>query len=157
MQIQNVLSGYTDRATKRQAELLDTLVGKADGDRGKPEAAEGLSSATAIRNVLQTYDVTEITPKQLTEMIQRLFDVGVITQQELEQLAAIRLDLDLAGIDPDESIDLLQFYRQKVADLHRRRSEISAVPDALRRRLDWIEKFALVQDASGLAGLDSTV
>ena len=157
MQIQNVLSGYADRAMKAQAELSDTLAGKTDADQSKPEAAAGVSSAMAARNVLQTYDVTEITPKQLTEMIQRLFDVGVITQQELEQLAAIRLDLDLAGIDPDESIDLLQFYHQKVADLHRRRSDVAAVPDALRRRLDWIEKFALVQAASGPAGVDSTV
>ena len=155
MQIQNILSGYTDPTTNRHAEHLDAVAGRAAGETGTPEPGPSLSTSQAARHVLKKFDVTEITPKQLSEMIQRLFDAGVITQQEFDQLAAIRLDLDTAGIEPDESVDLLQFYRDKVEEAHRRSEQAVATPDALRNRLDWIEKFALIQAAPGAFGLDA--
>ncbi len=155
MQVQNILSGYTDPATRRPTELLDSIAVRIAGDQGDAEAARSLSSAEAARNVLEKYDVTQITPRQLTEMIQRLFDAGAISQQELDQLAAIRLDLDLAGIDPEESIDLLRFYRDKIDETRRHSGQGTAVPDALLGRLDWVEKFALVQANPEAFGLDA--
>lgn len=154
MQIQNILSGYTDPAARRQPELLDAA-GRIVIDQVAADSGLGSSSAEAARHVLGTYDVTRMSPKQFTEMIQRLFDAAVITQQEYEQLAAIRLDLDMAGIDPDAPVDLLEFYRDKIAEAHRHTERGAAVPDALRTRLDWIEKFALLQDGAGAFGLDA--
>ncbi len=154
MQVQNILSGYTDPAARRQAEFPDAA-GRIVIDQGSAESGSGSSSAEAARRVLGTYDVTRISPKQFTEMIQRLFDAAVVTQQEYEQLAAIRLDLDMAGIDPDAPVDLLEFYRDKIAEVHRRNERAAAVPDALRTRLDWVEKFALLQEAAGAFGLDA--
>lgn len=155
MQIQNILSGYTDPTTKRPAEHLDAVAGRVAGETGKAEPGPSLSTSGAARHVLEKYDVTEITPKQLSEMVQRLFEAGVITQQEFDQLAAIRLDLDTAGIDSDESVDLLQFYRDKIDEVHRQSEQAAATPDVLRNRLDWIEKFALVQASPGAFGLDA--
>ncbi len=161
MQIQNVLSGYTDPPVKytdppvkRQAEFLDAA-GRIVIDQGTVEAGPGGSAAEAARHVLGAYDVTRITPKQFTEMIQRLFDAAVITQQEYEQLAAIRLDLDVGGIDADAPVDLLEFYRDQIEQVHRRNERGASVPDALRTRFDWVEKFAMLQAAPGTFGLDT--
>ncbi len=154
MQIHNVLSGHADPAMKRQAELIDAVAGRLLGETSKPEPAGQTSATDAARSVLEKYDVTRITPKQVTQMIQRLFDTGALTQKEYEQLAAIRLDLDSAGIEPDEPIDLLHFYREKIDDVHRRATKAASVPDALLKRLDWVEKFALVQATAGTQGLD---
>ena len=155
MQIHNVLSGYTDPATRRPAEYHDSIAIQRGEENGSAEAVSGLSSTIAARNVLEKYDVTEITPRQLTEMVQRLLDAGAISQQDFDQLAAIRLDLDVAGIDPDESVDLLQFYRDKVDEARRQSTHATAVPDTLLSRLDWIEKFALVQASPEGFGLDA--
>lgn len=155
MQIQSVLSGYTDPTTKRQAELIDAVTGRAIGKGDKSEASASLSKADTARDILDNYDVTEITPSQYTEMIQQLFDAGAITHQEFEQLATIRLDLDSAGIDPNESVDLLQFYRDKVDQAQGQNSAAEGVPAALVRRLDWIEKFAMMQGESDSLGIDT--
>ena len=155
MQIQNILSGYTDPTMKRHAEQLDAVAGRIVVDQGTAAPGPGPSTSEAARRVLEKYDVTQISPRQLSEMIQRLFDAGAIAQQEFDQLAAIRLDLDTAGIDPDESIDLLRFYRDKIDEIHRRNPQPDAGPDVLRSRLDWIEKFALVQASPGAFGLDA--
>lgn len=155
MQVPNILSGYTDPATRRPAELLDSIAIRTAGDQESAERAPGLTSGAAARNVLENYDVTRITPRQFTEMIHRLFDAGAISQQEFDQLATIRLDLDIAGIDPDQSIDLLQFYREKTDEARRQGERTPAVADALLNRLDWIEKFALVQASPDAFGLDA--
>ncbi len=155
MQIQSVLSGYTDPTTKRQAELVDAVTGRTIGEGGKSEASANLSTANTARNILDNYDVAQITPSQFTEMIQQLFDTGAITQQEFEELATIRLDLDSAGIDPDESVDLLQFYRDKVDQAQRQNTAAEVAPDAFVRRLDWIEKFAMMQGDSNSLGIDA--
>ena len=155
MQVQNILSGYTDPATRRPTDLLDSIAIRTVGDTDDAERARRLASGVAARNVLETYDVTKITPRQFTEMIQRLFDARAISQQEFDQLAAIRLELDVAGIDPDQSVDLLQFYRDKIEETQRQGGRDAAVPDALRHRLDWIEKFALVQASPEAFGLDA--
>ena len=155
MQIQSVLSGYTDPTTKRQTELIDAVTGRMVGEGGKSEASASLSVTDTARDILDNYDVTEITPSQFTEMIQRLFDAGAITQQEFEQLATIRLDMDSAGIDPNESVDLLQFYRDKVDQAQRQNSAAEGVPAALIQRLDWIEKFAMIQGDSDSLGIDT--
>jgi len=155
MQIQKVLSGYADSAMQRRGALTDALDGHNKGNKTVPEKGNRISSTEAARNILQEYDVTRITPSELTKMIQELFEAGAINQQEFEQLSAIRLDLDLANIDPDESIDLLQFYRDKLQNSHGRAAETVTAPSSLANRLDWIEKFALVQSNPGVLGVDT--
>ncbi|MDZ7618774.1 MAG: hypothetical protein U1E05_17350, partial [Patescibacteria group bacterium] len=154
MQIQSVLSGQTDPASKRQTELFDALTSRSLGNGGRPEASANLSTADATRSILGAYDVTRITPRQFTEMIQQLHDAGTISQQEFEQLATIRLDMDSAGIDPDQSVDLVQFYRDKIEG-RSQNGFAQAAPDALTRRLDWIEKFALIQEEPDSLGIDA--
>jgi hypothetical protein len=94
-------------------------------------------------------------------MIQRLFEAGTLSEQELQQLAAIRIDLDLEGVEADESIDLLEFYAQKIEKAQRRLSDADATAadrqqlGPLLLRLDWLEKFALIQTTPDVIGLDA--
>jgi acyl-CoA reductase-like NAD-dependent aldehyde dehydrogenase len=161
MQISNVLAGYSDPATMaKQGEA-----GEAAGARGL-KAAEGHASpatgkAKAMAEILSRYDVTDISPAEFSRMIQRLFEAGTLSEQELQQLAAIRMDLDLDGVEVDESIDLLDFYAQKIEKLQRRLSDADT-PGAgnqqlapLLHRLDWLEKFALIQSTPDSIGLDA--
>ncbi len=155
------------------AGLRDTLWQPAQGTIG-PRTAEATAGQTpgpvasqdavaALRDVLARYDVTDITPAEFTEMAYRLHEAGAITQTELQELAAVRLELEQAGIDADESIDLLEFYSARVAKAERRTAG-SADPEAasaelapLRQRLEWIEKLAVLHDTAGELGLDTLV
>ena len=114
-----------------------------------------------MAEILSRYDVTDISPAEFSKMIQKLFEAGTLSDNELQQLAAIRLDLDIDGIEADESIDLLEFYARKIKKLQNRLSDSDA-PAAdhqqlspLLHRLDWLEKFALIQSAPEAIGLNA--
>ena len=161
MQISNVSAGYSDPATigKRREtnELSDTQPGESL--RLKETSTAGASAV--LGEILGRYDVTDITPAEFTEMLQKLHEAGAITEKELQQLAVIRHDLDLEGMDPDKSIDLLEFYADKIEKTQRRLEDLDGPPaphqqlGPLLTRLDWIEKFALVQSAPETIGLDT--
>ena len=73
-------------------------------------------SAAALREILSKYDVKDISPDEFSEMIQKLADKGVISQKELQDLSAVRGDLDKAGVGADESINLVEFYQQRIQE-----------------------------------------
>ena len=161
MQISQILSGLSD---------LTSAGKKADAAAGptgpKPPIGAGADRGTfqptaAAAEVLARHDVTDITPLDFSKMIQDLYDAGAISQEELQQLTAIRHDLETAGYDPDESVDLLEFYAEQIEDAQRALKDGDA-PAGLRAqvapllsRIDWIEKFALIQAAPEAAGLNT--
>ncbi len=161
MQISNVLPGYSDpaalgkrgEATESVGGRIAAAVDNALSPANKPQAE--------LADILSKYDVTDISPMEFTEMIQKLFEAGAISETELQQLAAVRHDLETEGVDPDESIDLLEFYVEKIEKLQRRRDDSDGLPGShqqlgpMLRRLDWIEKFALIQSAPDAIGLDA--
>lgn len=161
MQIGSVTSGYSDPTRSKAAEAIETL--ESLGGKGtKPGSAGGgsgasLASIAAARDVLERYDVTDITPADFSEMVQELFQAGVINDRDLGQLSAIRLELDAEGFDPDDSVDLLEFYQDRVEDITRQTAGTANAPEAIRQRLDWIQKFALVQQSPGTLGLNEVV
>jgi len=156
MQIGSVSSGYSDPLRSKAAEVFEALAGKQGAEPQGPGGAS-LASITAARDVLQKYDVTDITPTQFSSMVQELFEAGVINDRDLGQLATIRLELDAEGFDADDSIDLLEFYQDKVEDLARQTSGTADAPAAIRQRLDWIQKFAMVQENPFAVGLNEVV
>jgi hypothetical protein len=167
MKISNVIAGYSDLATlisREKASAGEAVAEERPGTQPLHATAQGGPTAAMVA-ILSDYDVTDVSPAKFSEMIQELFDVGVISDVELQQLAAIRHDLEMAGLQPDDSLNLLEFYVEKLAELRRRdgddglgqtaggRAEIGPV----LRRLDWVEKFALIQSAPDAAGLDTVV
>ncbi len=163
MQISSVTAGYSDLpALSKQEEAIERS-GAKPSDAGRPKMPATPGRSAALGETLARYDVTDISPTEFSEMIQKLYESGAISEQEMQQLAAVRLDLDAAGVEPDESIDLLEFYTERIDKLNRLTDDSEALPkhaeqfSATLNRLDWIEKFALVQSAPGAAGLDAVV
>lgn len=159
MQVSSVSAGYPD----------PTSLGKR-GEAHPPGAAAARTveiqlgsevGPTAAAEILSKFDVTDISPGEFSEMIQKLYVAGVISDEELQQLTAVRHELDTDGIEPDESIDLLEYYARKIEKMQRRLDVSDGPPAAhqrlgpLLRRLDWIEKFALIQAAPDAIGLDA--
>jgi len=161
MQISNVVAGHSDPATlAKQAETVGAVGGRPP-KTAEIHAASATARTTAMAEILSRYDVTDISPAEFSKMIQRLFEAGTLSEQEVQQLAAIRMDLDVEGVKADESIDLLDFYAQKIQKLQRRLSDADT-PGAgnqqlapLLHRLDWLEKFALIQSTPDSIGLDA--
>ena len=164
MQITSVLGGYADAtASGRRPEAVqrpgtgpaDTLAGR--GLSGPPGAA--------LRTIMADYDLTRISPQHFSEMLERLRDGGVLTDEEFTQLAQIRLDLDREGIDADESVDLVDFYGRRTQHLARQmgdppgdvpgRAALGQSLAAAQRRLDWLQKLALVHSSPESIGLDA--
>jgi hypothetical protein len=138
----------------------------APGAGSTPQTAPLVARPTgehqaAVVEILTRYDVTDISPAEFSEMIQKLYEAGAIAEDDVDQLARIRLDLEAAGLEPHDSLDLLEFYVERIQKLQRRLSESEGPGDGteqlgpLLRRLDWIEKFALIQSAPDSIGLDA--
>ncbi|MBN2474589.1 MAG: hypothetical protein JXB62_08270 [Pirellulales bacterium] len=161
MQISQVSTGYSDPAALGKRSETQPAAGNRQPQGVEAASFSGVESSAAAAEILARYDVTDISPSELTEMIQKLYESGAISEGELQQLTAIRHDLEREGIDSDESVNLLEFYTELIEKQHRR-LEASGETDEtagdqlrpLLRRLDWVEKFALVQSAPDAVGLD---
>jgi len=161
MQINGLSSGYPDAtALSKREETQQTGDGRAARPiEAQPGSANGPS--TVFAEILSKYDVKDITPAEFSAMTQKLYEAGAISDEELQQLTAIRHDLDTAGIDPDESVDLMQHYVDQIEKLQRRSDVSEPSPSDSRqlspllRRLDWIEKFALIQAAPDSIGFSA--
>ncbi len=126
-----------------------------------PVAAAG--ATTAFREIVAPYDVTEISPRQFSEMIQKLYDTGLLTDQQFQELSQIRVQMDSDGVEPDEAIDLVDFYLDKLRRLRESLEDASGLlPTGEQSRLasighllEWVEKFAAIQSAGDGSGLDA--
>ncbi|OHB66941.1 MAG: hypothetical protein A2V70_08585 [Planctomycetes bacterium RBG_13_63_9] len=160
MQVSNITANHRDLTgfTKSGQPTAGPAGGKIE-TLGSRVGSAGRSTE-ALAEIVSKYDVTEISPSEFTEMIQELYEAGAISEDELQQLTAIRHDLETAAVAPDESIDLLEFYTEQIERVQRRTDDSDGPPGEheqvgpLLRRLDWIEKFALVQSAPETVGLD---
>ena len=161
MQINNITNGaYSDPLAVGQRgatvespgpKLLKNLAAIGETSSG---------TTSALRDILSEYDVTNITPREFSEMLQKMHKSGIITDEELTDLNQIRIDLEGDGVDADESIDLVEHYadklrasRQSVTD-----SDMSAEQPSLKglqRRFDWLDKLAAIQSAPDEIGLDT--
>ena len=159
MQISGLSASYTDSgAVGRRNELLAAIAGS-----GTEQTSQTTGSTNAameqLKGIVSQYDLADITPRDFSDMLRELRDAGVLTEAEFGDLAQIRLDLDAASLDPDDSVDLLEFYRKNV-DQVRKQSESDTASETLasmERRLDWLEKVAVLQESPDAAGLNALV
>ena len=172
MEISGVLA-----AAKFVSTALGNLVRRsepADVAQGKPvepsasQPAPSAASQTAFQEILGLYDVKDISPRDFSEMIQKLYEAGALTDQELQELSLVRMDLDLEGVDPDESLDLVEFYFDKLRELQGGREDLagsdgsasadrSALAASIQLRLDWLAKAATIQSGPDAIHLDAFV
>jgi hypothetical protein len=158
MKINNLLPGYADPTNLgKRADAMETRTSSAS-QTTTPGIAP--SNAAVARDILVQYDVKHMTPNQFSQMAQRLYDAGAISRQDYQDLAKIRTDLDAAGVDPDEASDLLRFYQDKIQTVSQSVKATANLTQAgqlnpLTQRLDWLEKFAVVQSQPETVGLST--
>jgi hypothetical protein len=128
----------------------------------------GGTASGSFHEILAHYDVTQITPREFSELVQKLHESGDISDAEAQELALIRVDLDNSNADPDDPLDLLNFFEQKLKSLEEQWSELQekaaestgappnreALLGPTRRQLDWIQKFAMIHEAKYAAPVD---
>lgn len=121
---------------------------------------------TALREILARYDVTDISPREFSEMIRKLHEAGTLTDEQFQELSLIRVDLDLDCLDPDEALNLVEFYADKLSELRQSQDDLEELSGSLsanqppqlaptQRRLEWMAKFAAIQSDSDHVGLDA--
>lgn len=150
MQIGSVLSRFSDPATFERRK--DTVDGFLEKTLGVPASSPGGEAAvTVIREILQDYDVTDISPRGFSEMLQRLHQAGGLTSEQFQELSVIRLDLDTEGVAPEEPINLIDYYSRRLEKLERdiqggnAASQSPGEPgvESVRQWVAWLEKFAM--------------
>ncbi len=112
MQISNILSGFTDaltlgKKTESTAAAKVQVQPTADAQSAAPPGTR-----KAMAEIVAQYDVTRITPSAYSEMLQKLRAAGAISDAELQELSVVRLDLERAGVSPDETVDWLEKFRE---------------------------------------------
>lgn len=146
--IQDLRSSLSSRSAYKSSEA------KANS----PEGTAAGKSSDAARDIISRYDVHQITPRDLANLLHELSDAGAIDDRQLRDLAALRLELDRQHADADEPIDLRDWVAQQLKDVESELSRVDLNPDRggrqeqlarrdqLRSQLEWVDRLAIVQN-----------
>jgi len=163
MQINNVLSSQADvtSAGKRAASA-----GTAAANSVASAATASTSSTSAMAEVMRNYDLTEMTPTQFSEMIQKLRDNGSLTDAEYSQLAQLRAAMESDGIASDQAINVLNYCSQKCQALQKQADALekgsttrASAEKSLATMQDchsWVQKLQVVHQSPDSIGLNTT-
>jgi hypothetical protein len=114
----------------------------------------------AMRQVLSQYDMTNITPNSFANLVQQLSAKGAISPKDAQQLAAIPGELQNAGVGPNDSVNLLEFYQEQISKVQGAAAQSSS-PAAeasfsqLVGRMQSLAKLAAARQPGGLGGLNA--
>jgi hypothetical protein len=132
-----------------------------------PRSRVPSQAGESVRDILGQYDLNQITPREFSELVQRMSDSGNISTEQLQDLALIRLELDLGGVPADESIDLVQYVEQrfesKLAEANKAAGEENTNPLenkqllGAQRRLELLQKFHAIHSGDDPGELDVVV
>ena len=160
MQISNVISGLTDPSTwgKKSDSAVPNVANAIK--LLEPQVQANVATQKASVEILRKYDVTNISPNEFTQMIQKLYQAGTMSEKDYQELSAVRSDLEHEGVDADEKTNMLEFLSNMVSRAQKKMG--TSLEDAGQqkqlgpdmRRLDWLQKFAMIQANPDAAGLD---
>ncbi len=171
MQIQPLgIQNYTDLTTGSSLqETGEKLLNPSEATLGSATemTLSGNPKAEAFREILSDYDVTEMTPNEFSEMVSKMYDEGIISEEQYQQLSQIRVELEKAGVDSSESINLLEFYLNKLgSDSGNERftpffssgpTDSNKMSDTEKTCLQWIQKLAVAGESNEIVGMDTLV
>jgi hypothetical protein len=163
MDIHRILSSYasTPGASPKSAPL-------APAQSLVDNSAVSAPVSSSFREILARYDVHHISPREFSELVQKLFEAGEIGQTDVQELSLLRLELDKSQADADQPLDLVKFLEDKlrgqedeISRLNRRHPEQAidrgVALGSTRRQLEWVEKFAAVQAGRFHDALDQVI
>ena len=111
-----------------------------------------------MREIVSQYDMTDITPNDFSTMIQQLYAKNAVSAKDMQELSSIRADLESAGVGADQSVNLQEFYQQRLA---KAKADAAQSPDpvaaqaniqSIAARMTWVEKFAADTPAGHFRG-----
>lgn len=158
--------------------ILRGLGGTAVGSPGgKPSEREPVAvtptksntlaapASEELRDILAHYDMKNISPREFSELVQKLKESGAISETDYQELALVRLELDQQGIDPDGPLDLVKHLQERLQheekDLRKQEARQSTPIDrrealaATLRQIEWIQKFDIVNRSDAYQPLDA--
>ena len=159
MNVPNVFSGLSDLASRFTSAMSDTKAAAAK--TAVAPSPSPLTLTAAMRDVVSQYDMTDITPSDFSKLVQQLTEKGAISQKDAQELSSVRVDLENAGVNGDDSVNLLGFYQQQIA---KAQAAAAASPKsaaakaglaALTGRLNWLQKFAAVGREGSSSGVNA--
>lgn len=132
----------------------------ATASSGGPDATEPAN--VTFRQILAKYDVTDITPSQFSQLIGELRSAGAINDSDVQELSAIRFELDRAGYAPDDKLNLVDLFKNRLSSLQNASADAASGSDdsdqtpaqrqqsitTTKRQIDWLQKFATVHSDS---------
>ncbi len=165
-------SGTAKTAAAEMPSLLDAPGAARDSASPSPASLRELLTSPPDKpaDILARYDLTDITPREFSQMLAELHQAGLLTDEQFRELNEIRKDLASADVLPQEKIHLLDFYRRLLEKAERLGTddtpgEASGQVADWRRRLAWLEKLASAQseimaaktDSNGILAVDAWV
>ena len=117
--------------------------------------------AKTLRDIANDYDIQSIKPQELSEMLGRLHESGVITDDEYRMLGQLRVELEEAGYEADEPVDLIRFCEAKLKEIENEQDDAQKVPENAekntRAQLAWLQKMAIIQENPESVGINALV
>ena len=124
MQITSILSRLSDLAgfghPKQPVESASRkTLDAAGGALPSPAAAP-----SRLQEILARYDVSDISPRAFSELLQTLHQAGFLPDNDLQDLSQARLDLEREGIGPDDHVNLVEIYTKRLRALQQESKEL---------------------------------
>lgn len=139
-------------------------------DAVTPHTPPASGATSTLRDILAHYDMREISPREFSQMIQKLHDAGELSDADLKELSLIRHEADLSGLDPDEPIDLIALLEKKLKQQQEELERLekksgNRLPAAdrqaylapIERQLDWLERFAMIHKSGSAEALNALI
>ncbi len=165
MLVKGILSTFA--ALSRLASPKPQAEAAAEKTQAAPasQATATTGVSDSMRRVLAEYDVTRISPRAFSEMLQKLHQAGAVTEKDFQELSVIRLELERDGVAAEEQVNLVEVFGKKLGSLPKAPQNSANTANApaaketgeaaLRRRIEWLEKFARVHASGGLSSFDT--
>jgi hypothetical protein len=168
MQISNLLNPFQAQTGFRAAQSTPALDSSSATNQIAPETTATGGLQSTFRDILSPYDVAEISPRQFSALAQQLFQSRAISADDLRELTQMRAQIDQQHPDPDQPVNLLEFFGQKLQEqtLAATEQEQSGKPitaadraklTMAQRQFGWVYKFNTVQSDSSTEALDAVV
>ncbi len=153
MQVKSILSRIFDTAPSNKGREAAESAARRAVEAPSGNIVTSAAAQRQLREILTKYDVTSISPRAFSELLQELQQASLLPDKDLHELFQIRADLDRENIAPDQRVNLLEMYRQRLKEAERAVAEAQDSVEAtsaeklaasLRRRVEWLGKFAAI-------------
>ncbi len=145
------------------ASLVSGVLRSGGNDAASPETTDGAATSRSaiaeIGKLLPPGGLRAIEPEQFAEFARELHERGAISESEFNDLAAIRLELELSGAASDQPIDIIGFLKERIGRLEAQydvpesatQFSLGQALDTARRRLDFVQQL----DATARQGVNA--